>query len=304
MRVLSPSLLLLLALVASEAAPIEHLFDLPGNFHSPSDIAIAPDGTVFVVDGLNHCIKSFDRNGKFLAVIGQKGSANGQFNRPLGIATGVSGKVYVADSGNHRIQIFTPTGNYLAKLDLPPRNNKSADPTDLVADESANACFIVDNDNHRILHYDLQSLQLRKIHGTPGTKKREFHYPFFIAQTRTRELCVVDVLNTRVQVLNPEGLFVTFIGDWGVDKGQFYRPKGIAIDEQSRVYVSDSYLGVVQVFESTGRFLDVLTDAQSGQVKKFTTPMGLGVDSQRRLYVVEMTLNRVGVFQLLKEAAP
>lgn len=304
MRALSLCLLLLSARVASQAAPVEHLYDLPGNFRSPSDIALSPTGAVYVVDGLNHCIKSFDSNGKFLAAFGQKGSADGQFNYPLGLTVGASGKVYVADSGNHRIQIFDPAGQFLAKIDLPSRNGKLADPTDLVADEPAHACFIVDNDNHRILHYDLPTLKLKQILGTPGTKRREFHYPFAIAQTRERDLCVVDVLNTRVQVLNPEGLFVTFIGDWGVDKGQFYRPKGIAIDDQDHVYVSDSYLGVVQIFDTTGRFLELVTDPDTGKVKKFTTPMGLGVDSQRRLYVVEMTLNRVGVFRLLKETNP
>jgi DNA-binding beta-propeller fold protein YncE len=304
MRALSLCLLLRLVLASLPAAPVEHLFDLPGNFRSPSDVAVATNGTVYVVDGLNHCIKSFDSAGKFLAAIGQKGSADGQFTYPLGLTVGASGKVYVADSGNHRIQIFDPAGQFLAKIDLPPRNGKPADPTDLVADEPAHACFIVDNDNHRLLHYDLQSLQLKAIHGTPGTKKQEFHYPFMIAQTRERDLCVVDVLNTRVQVLNPEGLFVAFIGDWGVDKGQFYRPKGIAIDDQDLVYVSDSYLGVVQIFDTTGRFLELVTDPDTEKVKKFTTPMGLCVDSQRRLYVVEMTLDRVGVFRFLKETKP
>jgi DNA-binding beta-propeller fold protein YncE len=304
MRLLSFCLLLFSLLAHAPAASVEHLFDLPGNFNSPSDVAISPQGIVYVVDGLNHCVKSFDARGKFLAAIGQQGGANAQFQYPLGLAVGASGKIYVADSGNHRIQIFDPAGQFLAKIDLPPRNGKPADPTDLVADESAHACFVVDNDNHRLLHYDLETLKLKKILGTPGTKRGEFHYPFAIAQTRTRDLCVVEVLNTRVQVLNPEGLFVAFVGDWGVDKGQFYRPKGIAIDEQDILYVSDGYLGVVQLFDSTGRFLEIVTDPDTGKVKKFTTPMGLGIDAQRRLYVVEMTLNRVGVYRLLKETAP
>ena len=295
---------LLLALTASQAASVTHLFDLPGNFNSPSDVAVSPAGNIYVVDGLNHCLKAFDSSGKFLAALGQKGSANGQFNYPLGLAVGASGKIYVADSGNHRIQILSPAGQFLAKIDLPPRHDKPADPTDLVADEAAHACFIVDNDNHRILYYDLQSLALKQTYGSPGTKKGEFHYPFFIAQTRARDFCVVDVLNTRVQVLSPEGFFVTFIGDWGVEKGHFYRPKGIAIDARDWIYVSDSYLGVVQIFDSTGRLLELVTDPETRKVKKFTTPMGLCVDARQRLYVVEMTLNRVGVFRLSPEPPP
>jgi DNA-binding beta-propeller fold protein YncE len=294
----------LLALCAPRAEVAEHLYDLPGNFNSPSDVAVSAAGKVFVVDGLNHCLKAFDAGGKFVAAFGGKGAGNGQFDYPLGLSIGASGRIYVADSGNHRIQILSPSGQFLAKIDLPPRNDKPADPTDLVADESAHSCYVVDNDNHRILHYDLESMELKKIYGTPGTKKGEFHYPFFIAQTKARDLCVVDVLNTRVQVISPDGLFVGFVGGWGVEKGHFYRPKGIAIDDKDLVYVSDSYLGVVQIFDADGRFQELVTDTATRKVKRFTTPMGLCTDSQRRLYVVEMTLNRVGVFRLVKETTP
>ncbi len=298
------SLVLAFSLVVSRSATVEHLFDLTGDFRSPSDVAVSSSGTVYVVDGLNNCVKSFDADGKAIGKFGVKGNGDGQFNRPLGITVGASGRVYVADSGNHRIQIFGSNAAFIAKLDLPPRNNKPADPTDLAVDEAGDACHIVDNDNHRILHYELASRKLRQIIGTPGTKKREFHFPFSIAQTRSHDLCVVDVLNTRVQVLNPEGLFVNFIGDWGVDKGEFYRPKGIAVDAQDRVYVSDSYLGVIQVFKAGGSYLDVLTDARTNEVKKFVTPVGLWIDVQGRLYVVEMTQNRVGVFRLNDETKP
>lgn len=304
MRALSSCGLLLSMLCLASAAPVEHLFDLPGQFHSPSDVAVSPQGMVWVVDGLNHCVKAFDRDGRFVAAYGRQGTNAGEFNSPLGLSVGASGRVYVADSGNHRVQILNSNGQFLASLALPPRNNKPADPTDLVADEAAHACYIVDNDNHRLLHFDLQTSKVVQSYGTPGTGKRELHYPFMIAQTRARDLYVVEVLNTRVQVLNPEGLFVTFIGDWGVEKGRFYRPKGIAVDDQDRVFVSDSYLGVVQIFASAGSFLELVTDPQTGKVRRFTTPMGLAVDAQRHLYVVEMTLNRVGVYRFVKEARP
>lgn len=297
-------LLLGLAVDDPRAAAVEHLFDLPGNFHSPSDVALSPQGTAHVVDGLNHCVKSFDARGRLLATVGRKGSGPAQFDSPLGVAVGASGKIYVADTGNHRIQIFDPSGQFIHKIDLPDRQGRPADPTDLAVDEANNAVFVVDNDNHRLLQLDLATMKLKQIHGAPGSRKREFHYPFTIARTSLGDLCVVEVLNTRVQVLNAEGLFVAFIGDWGVDKGQFYRPKGIAIDGQDRLFVSDSYLGVVQIFDQTGRFLEVVNDPATGKVKKFETPMGLAIDAQQRLYVVEMSLNRVGVFRLLKTPPP
>jgi len=63
------------------------------------------------------------------------------------------------------------------------------------------------------------------------------------------------------------------------------------------VFVSDSYLGVIQVFDGEGRFLFVLGD-EKGNVKKFKTPTGIFIDKKQRLYVVEMLADRVRVMQL------
>jgi tripartite motif-containing protein 71 len=93
-------------------------------------------------------------------------------------------------------------------------------------------------------------------------------------------------------------LFIAEIGGWGVEKGEFFRPKGVAIDRNNRVYVSDSYMGVIQVFESTGEFYAALGDPTTGKVKKFRTPMGLFIDQKNRLYVVETLANKVSVYQL------
>jgi DNA-binding beta-propeller fold protein YncE len=92
---------------------------------------------------------------------------------------------------------------------------------------------------------------------------------------------------------------MAYIGKWGVDRGQFYRPKGVALDKKERIYVSDSYLGVVQVFKRYRKFLGVLGNGD-GEVVRFKTPTGLYVDDNMRLYVVEMLLNRVSVYQILE----
>ena len=74
--------------------------------------------------------------------------------------------------------------------------------------------------------------------------------------------------------------------------GQLFRPKGVAVWD-NRVFVTDSYLGSVQVFDLNGDFLGALTDA-AGAAMKFTTPTGIAVDANRkRLYVVELKANQV-----------
>nr|MDA3786894.1 NHL repeat-containing protein [Desulfobacula sp.] len=247
---------------------------------------------------VNNKIKIFDNNGKFISSFGRKGNGTGEFLFPLGIDIDDKNRIYIADSQNHRVQIFNSKGGFLSQIKIKSKTGKPADPTDVAVDETRNQCYVVDNDNHIIFVYDLSTFNLIKTFGKPGTGKREFRYPFLIALDKDKYLYIVDVINTRVKVLNPEGLFVTDIGGWGVEKGQFFRPKGIAIDKKNRVYVSDSYMGVIQIFQTSGEFFAAIGDTSKSKVKKFKTPMGLFVDEDSRLFVVEMFANKVTVFQM------
>lgn len=278
---------------------LKPLFEITDKLNRPSDVAVSKDGRIYVVDGVNSQIKIFDQNGKFLSAFGANGSANGEFKNPLGIDVDKSGNVFVADSGNHRVQIFDARSRFVSEISIPAKNDHPADPTDVAIDDSRKRCYVVDNDNHRILTYDLTTLKLTKTYGGPGTDKGTFRYPFLMALDSQKKLYIVDVINTRVQVLDPDGKLVTVIGGWGVEKGEFFRPKGIAIDKDGRVYVSDSYMGVIQVFDADGAFYAALGDPKNGKVKKFKTPIGLFVDHRNRLYVVEMLANKVSVYQIL-----
>jgi hypothetical protein len=66
------------------------------------------------------------------------------------------------------------------------------------------------------------------------------------------------------------------------------------------VYVSDSYLGVIQVFNRYGHFKSVL-GIEEGDVMKWKTPVGITIDDRQRLYVVEMLSNRVRVYDIFNK---
>jgi len=298
---------IILLLAASPALGIrlvnvELLFEITDQLNQPSEVAVSKEGHIYVVDGVNNRIRIFNSQGTPVSSFGTEGVGDGEFRYPLGIDIADSGRIYVADSGNHRVQIFDRSGGFIAQIKLPSQKDHPADPTDLAVDETRNRCYVVDNDNHRILVYDLSNLQLLDSYGTPGSGKRAFRYPFLIALDKEKYLYIVDVINTRVQVLNPEGLFVNFIGGWGVEKGKFFRPKGVAVDKNSRIYVSDSYMGVIQIFDSTGTFYAAVGEPATAKVKKFKTPVGIFIDHRDRLYVVEMFANRVGVYRQVGEA--
>ncbi len=262
-------------------------------FDMPSDAAVGPNGDLYILDGVHHRVVVYDAAGKFRFQFGSRGSEPGQLLYPLGITISPDEKVYIADSGNHRVQVFASDGKPMDIITLPSApSGTPPDPTDAVMDPARSRIYIADNDNHYILVYNLISRSFEATWGGPGQGERQFRFPFLMDISPQGYLLIVEPINTRVQVLNPSGKFVNFIGGWGVKPGQLFRPKGVAVCED-RVFVTDSYLGSIQVFDMSGAFLGVLAD-NGGVPMKLTTPTGITVDLKRkRLYIVELKANQV-----------
>jgi hypothetical protein len=83
-----------------------------GSVVAATDIDLAPDGTVVVLDRLLARAQRFDGAGKALTVYGQVGTP-GALRRPLGLAvdSGIA-RVYVADTGNRRLAVFGLDGAF------------------------------------------------------------------------------------------------------------------------------------------------------------------------------------------------
>ena len=91
--------------------------------------------------------------------------------------------------------------------------------------------------------------------GARGAPEGRFHFPVAVAAGPDGRLYVVDMLNTRVQVLDAEGGYVGQIGQAGNRLGQLARPRGVAVGPDGVVYVTDAATQVVQMFDPQGRVL-------------------------------------------------
>jgi len=298
-----PGWLLLLMLAATTAQAEMRLAEAPevgviqqtdlGPLSLPSDVAVAPDGRIWVVDSGRHRLAVFTPHGDFLFAAGGRGEGEGSLQDPLGLTIDEAGSVYVADAGNRRIEVFDAEGAW--QRSIAARDGESSfRPADVALSGDGEALFVSANDRHRI--YKLaQDGRVLTHWGGEGLSQGQFRYPATLA-ARDGLLYVVDVLNTRVQVFNESGEFHFQIGEWGVRPGQLFRPKGVALDSRGWIYVSDSYMDLVEVFDSSYSFRHVLGEA--GRPLKFIAPTGMAVDGFDRLYVCEMLANRVSIREL------
>lgn len=90
-----------------------HTLTTPGDFAAPTNVAVDPDGNLYVSDTLNNRVEVFDADGKFSHEFGKAGDGPGYFARPKGIAIDSDGHIWVADSFQDRVQIFNREGRLL-----------------------------------------------------------------------------------------------------------------------------------------------------------------------------------------------
>jgi len=88
----------------------------PCEYNCSFDLAVAPDGNMYVVDSIDNYVSYFSPSGSRLGAWGREGSGEGEFNSPRAIAVGPDGTVFVADTENHRIQYFTAVGSFLGSF--------------------------------------------------------------------------------------------------------------------------------------------------------------------------------------------
>jgi DNA-binding beta-propeller fold protein YncE len=71
-------------------------------FDRPKEMAVGPDGSIFVVDTENHAIRRIDGKTGTIATI------DGALARPHGAVVAADGSLYVGDSEHHQIRRLTP----------------------------------------------------------------------------------------------------------------------------------------------------------------------------------------------------
>jgi predicted CXXCH cytochrome family protein len=261
----------------------------------PTAVGVAPDGAVYVADGVNNRILVFAQTAEFQQEIRDVGGQ--ALADPISLKVDHSGALWIADSGHGRVVVRGPEGGLQREIRISePPGAHPPDITDLALSPDGQLVWLADNDNHHLVEFDLRTETSRPL-GRAGESLGQYFYPFMVATSATGDVFVSEPVSGRVQVHNAQGQAVGTLGTFGVELGQLYRPKGVAVDSGGNVWVADGVMGVVQVFEITGILIDVLRDP-AGKPLKFDMPCGIALDRDDNLYVAELTADRVRKFAI------
>lgn len=275
-----------LAVNAASALHAEPLMQLQGELDQPTGVALSDDGHAYVLDGLNGRIVVFDATGQQAFSFDEQQ----KLELPMGIA--VAGKrIYIADTGNQRIVIYDLRGRFIKSFSLVAK----FPPKPVALNVSDGVISWSDRRNHQVCQHEAETGKQLRCWGKRGEGKNEFQFPFQLAMDRDAYLHVVDILNGRIQVFNPQGRRFIQTGRFGLEPGELYRPNGLAFTGKDELLVSDTYRGTISVYHK-GRFVAYLRDPQ-GSPLQLDTPTSLAV-WRDRLYVVNTIKNRLEVFRL------
>jgi ribosomal protein L7/L12/sugar lactone lactonase YvrE len=219
-----------------------------GLFQDARYVATDNNGHLFVGEYDGGRIHIFDTQGKFL---GQWTPVNEEdYDLYLrGMAVDRSGMMYLAAQG--KLYVYNAlSGERLGEI---PYTGEYGyfDDVFIGPDGTLYATDTYNGDN--ILHFDRNRQMILSIPNAISSVTDESESTIRLSVDGLGTIYALGDSVESIFVFAPDGRYVTRFGSEGEEKGQFTSTYAIAVDNQSRVYVSD--FGGLQVFSSDGRYL-------------------------------------------------
>jgi len=276
-------------------------------FHFPADIAVAADGSIYVTDIANFCIRkiagtqvtTFAGGGGFDITDGASNVA--RFKNPFSIAMGAN--LFITDENDPRIRKTTIAGEVstYAGTAMPGRTDGPAAtaqfrPGAFITTGAQGDLFVSDGINNSI----------RKITpaGEVTTIVSNLLYPAGIAIDKDNNLYVANRAGFNIVKVTPAGTVAIVAGsgtggfkDGAAQDAQFSADMlDLAIDSQGNLFVSDN--NRIRMITPQGVVTTIaggdagFADGE-GTAAKFNYPNGLFIDGHDKIYVADLNNNRI-----------
>lgn len=173
----------------------------------------------------------------------------GQLKLPINCFVDEQDKLYVADGSRRQIVVFDKEGKYLTAFG----DKENFKPTDVfVYDQKI---WVANLEGQKIQVYNQENNEF--LYSIPDANKKDngFLYQPINIYLANEQLYVSDFGDFKIKKYSLDGEFLQSIGGFGRGFGQFVRPKGIAVDRDSNIYVVDAGFDNTQIFNDQGDLL-------------------------------------------------
>jgi len=218
----------------------------PKTINKPYGIAIF-EGIIYVCDIRSNAVVTLDLKERKFGYMGDRGQ--GKLIRPVNVIVDRNDRlIFVTDMGRKQVLSYNLNGKFLKafgkKDELSPSGMAMDEDNLFISDVKKNQIAVMNKKNGEILFWI----------GKSGHDDGELFHPSNIC-IHDKRLYVSDMTNFRISIFDLKGKFLESFGKIGVRPGTFTRPKGIAVDNEGRIYVVDSSFENVQVFNDKYQLL-------------------------------------------------
>ena len=241
---------------------------------APSPHVHTPAGLAFRDDCLYVCDTGFDvvhrwdlRTGK-AAKIGRDGEP--RLLEPVDVTVDVTGAVYVADTGLGEVIAFQTDGTAIRRFK--PAGPEGHQPVAVAVD--GERLYVADIRVHQVHVFSTTDGKKLGSFGGIGGQTGRFHYPMGLAVAGDGNLCVADMMNSRVQVFDTAHNCVLSFGQPGDRYGDMGKPKRLAVGPDGVVFVGDVDFAHIHLFDKQGRLLMLFGGPDDGPGN---TPLPAGI---------------------------
>ncbi len=256
----------------------------------PQAVITDGQGKIFVSDVSRQAVYMFDTVQAELKV--WENAVEGiRFELPIGLAVGLNGELLVSDASLQLVARLGPDGEPIGVIGL----DQLQHPTGLARDPQLGRIYVADRGANNIKVFsDVGEFQFE--FGEFGEEAGQLNGPTYLFWHENL-LYVTDALNSRIQIFSPDGEYQSHFGRRGLYLGDLPRPKGVAVAQDGKVYVVESYYDYLLIFNREGELL-LPIGGTGHEVGQFYLPAGVWVENNY-VYVADTFNGRVMIFEYL-----
>jgi DNA-binding beta-propeller fold protein YncE len=281
-------------------------------------MAVAPDGSLYVMDRGNYRVAHLAADGRFLDAFGRLGPGPAEIYAGWDVELDAAGNIYICNlvtredgtgMAHDGVKIFTPAGGLVRELggqdyeydDGIPRNT----PYDVDIDEQGRV-YVANFGANVLQVFNAQGEPLARFFGETGSADGQFMGLVAVTVDDRRDLVyLIDHFNSRIQqfrrnIADAGQLTLTHtltFGAYGRAAGQFAYPQYAAVDPQSgRVYVSDMGNQRIQVFNERGEYVAQFSPLAEAGLRTWQV-LGITLGHDGAVYAVDALNNVIWVFE-------